>query len=180
MTIDVPSRLLASAPAGLAGLVVLFDYQGPDRDVILGLKHTRGVGAVPALADRLAGALRGQPWPIPAVVTWVPTTAARRRDRGYDQSLLLAKAVARRLGLPCRRLLRRRGHPQEGRDAVARRSGPQLSADRAVAGSVLLIDDVVTTGATLAAAAAALRAAGVAEVYAAALAYSRPPGTGAA
>ena len=167
-------------PSGLAGLVVLFDYRGPERDLVLGLKHTRGVSAVPALADQLAAALRAEPWPMPAVVTWIPTTAARRRERGYDQSFLLAKAVARRLGLPCRRLLRRTGQAQEGRDAAARRSGPQLSADRVPPGTVLLIDDVVTTGATLKAGAAALRAAGVTEVYAAALALSRPQGSGLA
>lgn len=159
---------------------MLFDYRGPDREVVLGLKHNRGVSAVPALADRLAGALRAQPWPTPAVVTWVPTTAARRRERGYDQSLLLAKAVARRLGLPCRRLLRRAGYAQEGLGAAARRGAPRLSASRDVVGNVLLIDDVVTTGATMAAAAAALLAAGSSAVYAGALAYSRPPGAGAA
>ena len=161
-------------------MAVLFDYRGPERDLVLGLKHTRGVFAVPALADRLAAALGARPWPRPAVITWIPTTPARRRERGYDQSRLLAKAVARRLGVPCRRLLRRTGRAQEGFDAAARRCGPQLWADRAVAGTVLVIDDVVTTGATLAAAAAALRAAGAPEVYAAALAYSRPSGMGAA
>lgn len=178
MALDLSTGI--PVPTGLSGLVVLFDYRGPDRELVLGLKHTRGVHAVPALADRLAEALRAQPWPAPAVVTWVPTTAARRRERGYDQSLLLAKAVARRLGLPCRRLLRRTGYAQEGLDGASRRGGPQLSARREVAATVLLIDDVVTTGATLAAAAAALRAAGSSAVYAGALAYSRPPGAGAA
>ena len=167
-------------PRGVDGLLVLFDYRGPERELVLGLKHTRGVAALPSLADRLAGALGAQPWPTPSAVTWVPTTTARRRDRGYDQSLLLAKAVARRLGLPCRRLLRRTGRAQDGLDAAARRAAPQLRAHSAVAGKVLVIDDVVTTGATMAAAAAALRAAGAADIYAAALAYSRPPGSGAA
>lgn len=179
MALDL-SQPEVPVPAGLSGLVVLFDYRGPERELVIGLKHTRGVGAVPDLADRLAAALRAEPWPAPAVVTWIPTTKARRRDRGYDQSLLLAKAVARRLGLPCRRLLRRSGRAQEGLDAAARRSGPHLSADRVVAGRVLVIDDVVTTGATLAAAAAALHSAGAAEVYAAALAVSRLSGDGLA
>lgn len=180
MTLDLSPGPCVPVPDGLSGLVVLFDYRGPERDLVLGLKHTRGVFAVPALADRLVAAVRAEPWPTLAVVAWIPTTAARRRDRGYDQSLLLAKAVARRLGLPCRRLLRRAGRAQQGLDAAARRSGPQLAADRSAPGPVLLVDDVVTTGATLAAAARSLRAAGASEVYAAALAYSRPPGTGAA
>ena len=166
-------------PRALDALVVLFDYEGPNRDLILGLKHGRGVGSVPGLADRLAGAVRSRGWDrLPPVVTWVPTTPARRRERGYDQSLLLAKATARRLGLPCRRLLHRRGHAQEGLDAVARRVGPDLSARHSVSTPVLLIDDVVTTGATLAAAATALRTGGAPQVYGAALAVSRGPGRG--
>ncbi|HUR48727.1 MAG TPA: phosphoribosyltransferase family protein [Acidimicrobiales bacterium] len=168
--------LEVSAPDGVSGLVVLFDYRGPDRELVLGLKHNRSVGAVPALADRLAAAVRVETWAEdPEMVTWVPTTRARRSERGYDQSLLLAKAVARRLRLPCRRLLQRRGHAQEGLGGAARRAGPELSARRLVAVPVLLIDDVVTTGATLASAAAALRSVGASEVYAAALAVSRAP-----
>ena len=165
----------APRPAGVSGLLVLFDYRGPERDLIVGLKHNRGVGAVPALADRMASSVRAQPWTTPSAVTWIPTTAARRSERGYDQSLLLAKAVARRLGLPCRPLLRRTGGAQAGLDAQARRAGPQLSARRSVSGAVLIIDDVVTTGATLAAAAAALHKAGASEIFAAALAFSRGP-----
>ena len=167
--------LATPRPAGVGGLLVLFDYRGPERDLILGLKHNREVAAVPGLADRLASRLRSQPWPTPTLVTWVPTTAARRSERGYDQSLLLAKAVARRLGLPCRPTLRRTGRAQEGLDALARRASPRLSPRRGVSGIVLVIDDVVTTGATLAAAAGALRSAGASEVYAAALASSRGP-----
>ena len=152
-------------------MVALFDYRGPDRELVLGLKHNRAVGAVPGLADRLVAAISACAWePPPTLVTWVPTTAARRHERGYDQSLLLAKAVARRLGLPCRRLLRRRGQAQEGLGGAARRAGPDLSARRAMSECVLLIDDVVTTGATLAAAAEALRASGAPEVYAGVLA----------
>ena len=163
-------------PTGVTDLVVLYEYGGPARELILGLKHNRSVDALPLLADRLAEAVSSRDWAdAPTAVTWVPTTPERRRDRGYDQSYLLARATARRLGVPCRRLLRRTGHAQEGLDATARRVGPELSALRSTSSPVLLVDDVVTTGSTLAAAAAVLRAAGVPEVYAAALAFSPAP-----
>ncbi|MBW3536610.1 MAG: ComF family protein [Actinobacteria bacterium] len=168
---DLPPR-----PNGLAGLVALFEYTGLGREVILALKHTRGVDAVPDLADALADGVRRANWdPSPSVVTWVPTTADRRSARGYDQSRLLAKAVARRLRLPCRRLLVRHGRAQQGLGATARRRGPELAVRRALAGPVLIVDDVLTTGATLSAAASTLRAAGAPEVFAAVVAFA-PPG----
>ncbi|HEX8771251.1 MAG TPA: phosphoribosyltransferase family protein, partial [Acidimicrobiales bacterium] len=98
-------------------------------------------------------------------MTWAPTTGARRRERGFDQAELLARAVARRLGLPCRRLLRRRPGPaQTGRDREGRQSGPAFTTRRVTGPArVLLVDDIVTTGATVSAAARALRAAGAIE-----------------
>jgi predicted amidophosphoribosyltransferase len=101
------------------------------------------------------------------LVTWVPTTGDRRRQRGFDQAELLARAVARRLGLPCRRLLvRGSGPPQTGRSLADRRVGPVLAASRrrVPAARVLLVDDVITTGTTITVAASALRTAGFAHV----------------
>ena len=169
------SALDVPVPEGVDGLVVLFEYAGAERDLILGLKHNRAVGSVPDLADQLAAAVRTQPWTdVPTLVTWIPTTRGRRSERGYDQSLLLAKAVARRLHIPCRRLLVRSGRAQEGLGAVDRRVGPELATRRTVDDCVLVIDDVVTTGATLSAAAEALRLAGVPSVLGAALSYAAP------
>jgi predicted amidophosphoribosyltransferase len=106
------------------------------------------------------------------VVTWAPTGARRRRRRGYDQAELLARALARELGVPCRGLLRRRaGGAQTGRSRTERLDGPTFAAFVPRPGiRVLLVDDVVTTGATLAAARAALVDAGAAGVVMAAVA----------
>jgi predicted amidophosphoribosyltransferase len=108
------------------------------------------------------------------VVAWAPTTPARRRARGFDPAELLARAVSRRTRLPCRALLvRRPGPPQTGLGAAARRAGPRMEPTRrasalvlAAGGRVLLVDDVATTGATLASAAHALRLAGARRVVA--------------
>ncbi len=117
------------------------------------------------------------------VVTWPPTSAARRRRRGYDQAELAARALAGHLGRPARSLLRREaGPPQTGRSAADRRHGPRFTARRGAAAQVagarvLLVDDVVTTGATLRAAARILAELGADEVHGLALARTPAPGT---
>lgn len=101
------------------------------------------------------------------VVTWAPTSGARRRARGFDQAELIARVVARQLGVPCRRLLERAptDHAQTGRRRVDRLHGAHFRAAPGARGRrVVVVDDVVTTGATLAAAAAALRDAGAEKV----------------
>ncbi len=94
------------------------------------------------------------------VVTWVPASPANRRRRGYDQGLLLARSVARHGRLPIRRLLTRRGGPQKGRGREERLAGVELWPVCPVPMSVLVVDDVVTTGASLQQSASALRRGG--------------------
>ncbi len=143
------------------------DLRGETQDLIRSLKYRNQRRVVADLADRLVTSILTDPdAPIFDVVTWAPTSMLRHRQRGYDQSELLAKAVAERLGLRCRRLLYRdRSAPQTGRNRQERLDGPMFRA-RPLRHPcrVLVIDDVVTTGSTLRAAAHALDLAGASEV----------------
>jgi len=154
------------APDGVDRCASLLLYVDAAREVVARVKYRNARASIGWLAEGMAALV--DPAAID-IVTWVPTTAARRRQRGFDHGRLLARAVARRLGLPCRSLLRRRpGPPQTGRALAERRRGPQLTARgiRTAGLRVLLVDDVLTSGATVTAAARVLRNSGVAGVHA--------------
>jgi predicted amidophosphoribosyltransferase len=150
----------AAAPPAFAALRTPFVYTGHARAAVLEAKF----GGRSALLEPLGGA---------AAVGWVPLHPRRRRRRGYDQARELARVVARELELPPVGGLRRvRSTPAQARlDAALRRANVAgaFAAER-VAGTVLLVDDVTTTGATLDAAARALLAGGAAQVFALAVA----------
>jgi ComF family protein len=116
------------------------------------------------------------------VVVPVPAHALRLRERGYNQAELIAKPLARSLGLPCRSYLLVRTHPRPDklrltlrerwrtvRGAYTIRQGLRVDNLR-----VLLVDDVLTTGATLDACSRALRKAGAAKVVALTVARAIP------
>ncbi|HEX4866494.1 MAG TPA: phosphoribosyltransferase family protein [Acidimicrobiales bacterium] len=154
---------VSAPPLHLDSCVALLDYR-LSRPVVTSLKNGQRRALVGPLADALAA--RARP-PAGAVITWAPTTPERIRRRGFDQAELLARALARRWNLPCRGFLRRvPGAAQAGRGAAARRANPAFHARGAVAPAVVVVDDVVTTGATLGAAAQVLRAAGATSVQA--------------
>jgi ComF family protein len=146
------------------------------------LVHALKFAGRPGLARELAWAIAAALPPgdrSPGLVTSVPLHATRRRERGYDQAACLAEALADRLGAPfvpgvLRRV--RDTKPQSGLDAAERRRNIRgafaLARPAWVRGRrVLVVDDVLTTGATLSECLALLRSAG-ARTAAAALAWA--------
>src|SRR3954453_16962232 len=158
------------------GVVAAFPLDGAARELIIALKSRHRRAAADVLANQM---VRRLPLPRVDLVTWAPTSHRRVRRRGYDQAEVIARAVAKQLGVPCIRLLyRAHGAPQTGKSRAERLVGPAFRARRPRKGlTVLVVDDVVTTGATLLTAAEALHPAGVGRVELAAVASTqqRPP-----
>jgi len=150
-----------------------FVFSGPAREAVHALKY-QGVSAIAEVMGRMmAECLDAWSLRVGALVP-LPLTGPRRRARGYNQSELLAREVSRLSGVPlARRLLERRkgARPQAlAADEDARRANvAEAFAVRQrdpLPGPLLLVDDVMTSGATLDACARALRGAGHGPVYA--------------
>lgn len=155
-------------PPPLARLSAGLLYESVPRSLVLGLK-LRGLRCHgPPLADAICRSA-WRDGVSGGVVTWVPGNRAEARRRGYDHGEVLARLVAARLGLPARRLLAlRAGKVDQTRLTRAqRRENPKDAfVARSVHGRVVLVDDVMTTGATICACAGALRRAGAQTVEA--------------
>lgn len=114
-------------------------------------------------------------------ITWAPVSRRRLRRRGYDQAQLLAEELAQRLGLPCIRMLRktRDTKPQSRLKSEAQRRENAKDAyaclcpEQVRGRRVLLVDDIVTSGATLSECARVLKQAGAAELSAVTAARKR-------
>lgn len=152
----------AGAVTSLDSLVAVAEFDGVAREAVHALKYN-GRHAIAGMMGRLMG--RVAPEPLDVVVP-VPLHRSRRRERGYDQSALLARHVARELDLPhlLSALSRTRPTAQQATLHADRRranvEGAFASQRRWQGEAVLLVDDVTTTGATIDAAAHALKEAG--------------------
>jgi ComF family protein len=169
---EMCGRCSQTCPA-FEGARSLYLFQGPVREAVHALKYNHLSALARPMAAPMAAYLEAEALAVDIVVP-VPLFGRRQRLRGYNQSALLAREVGRLLGLPLaeRGLARRRDTLPQARsvDAEARRrnvAGAFVGEKRRVEGRrVLLIDDVMTTGATLDACAQALRQAGATSVWA--------------
>jgi ComF family protein len=147
-----------------------FVHQGLAREAVLELKYNGVYAAGPELGLRLAEALHG--WHGDAeVVVPVPLHRSRQRSRGYNQAAKLAEGFARRLDLPLDTSLLRRSRRTQSQAAglnyqerLDNVHGAFEALRPAQGMRVLLVDDVLTTTATMQACASTLKAAGAASV----------------
>ena len=162
----------ASRQLELDGIRAPFRFEAIIRRAIHELKYKNLRAAAEPLSELLDDYLKGNYMPAEVLVP-VPLSRKRQRERGYNQSELLARGLGKRTGLPvvadC--LIRLRHTPPQAQTASASDRQKNVAAafscrhHRLQGRKVLLIDDVATSGATLNACAAALKASGAGSVW---------------
>jgi predicted amidophosphoribosyltransferase len=151
---DAVDFSLDGIPAFALGL-----YEGALREAVVAMKR----GERDPLAAFVALLAARAPLARAGSLVPVPTTRSRSAQRGFDQSVELARRVAALRGVACVEPLEKRGRPQAGRDRRARLAAHgrfRLRRGAPAPAEATLLDDVCTTGSTLREAAAVLRAAG--------------------
>jgi competence protein ComFC len=163
--------------AAIDGIRSPFRFEGVVREAVHQLKYRNLRALVPSLSEMLDDYLKTLTLPADVLVP-VPLHRKRLRERGYNQSLLLARGLGRLNSLPvvdnC--LIRRKNTPPQARTSTVEERRDNVVGvfdcrDGRLRGrQVLLIDDVATSGATLDACAAVLKASGAVSVWALVLA----------
>ncbi len=167
------------------GCDAAFQYRGAVRDVIHRYKYRHAKHYAAWFSEQLQAVLAEhlQVW-RPDCITYVPSGFLRYHVRGYNQSALIAHRLAKRFALPCKPLLRKRfwvghqvGRTSEERQTAARqafypRRNLQMQGKR-----ILLIDDVITTGATVSACSQALRQTGCERIFVLSIARAQAGGS---
>ncbi len=153
------------------GAAAPFPYEGEMVSAVLQAKENCNRDALDFFAGHMAGAARAAGWKA-TLVTWVPMHPEKERERGYNPARELAELTAARLRLPARELLRKRRQnpPQHTLSAGERWENIRDVFGRAVLTPlknhrVILVDDILTTGATADACAAALKKMGAKKVW---------------
>ncbi len=156
------------------------NYEGDVRASLLRYKFGGATGYAKVYGRLVADTVRTELAGEYDLVTWVPLSRKRLRERGYDQARLLARSTAKELGLPLTPTLhkQRNTQPQSGAGDAAKRRANIAGAYRMKTGAdvtgkrILLMDDIVTTGATLSECARVLGKAGAEQVVCATVARS--------
>ena len=172
---------VCAPPEGCNACLSPLWYRDLAREAVRRYKFGGGQNHAAVLGTLMAQCLRER-WDGPAdSITWAPLSARRLRERGYDQAELLARRVGELSGLPAVPTLEKIRHTvaqsriedDSARLANVQRAYRLLPGVDLPGQTVVLVDDVVTTGATLSQCAALLRQAGAARVVALTLARSR-------
>jgi ComF family protein len=190
-TADLPHRVeIGCVRCGAAGIVAqecgeclknmphfdatrtAFHYEFPLDRLVQSFKFSANLSLVTLFADAFVTQLRQHDEPLPALIVPMPLAAARLATRGFSQSQLLAAAIGKRLHIKVEAngLLRVRDTPpQAGLDRVERHKNVKGAFDCTTpldGLTIALVDDVMTTGATMSEAAKALKKGGAARVEA--------------
>lgn len=170
-----------SKPQFLDSFAAVWYYEDSVRSSLLRFKFYGVRAYADSYGRLLADRLREEPCGQYDLLVWVPVSHLRRLRRGYDQSELIARALSREMGLKrvCALKKIRHTRPQSGIKGFENRKANvqgayRVSAPEKVAGKrILLVDDILTTGATMSEAARMLKSSGAKEVHGAAVAAKK-------
>jgi ComF family protein len=169
-----------AAPPPQAATVAAWRYAFPADRLLHAFKYRGRLALAEPLADAIVVAVNARGTAVPDLLVAVPLARSRQRVRGYNHAQEIARRVSSRLGVPLANGLRRvRAAPPQAESGLAARArnvrGAFAATQRHDGLAVAIVDDVMTTGATLAAAAAAMRDSGATRVEAWVVARTPPP-----